>query len=278
MGAAIGNTLRHGGLDVVTPLDGRSPLTHTRAEESGMRDVGSVEALVEQSDLVLSVLVPAEAKAIADTVLDAMDATKNRPPFVECNAIAPQTATSIGERFAATGTTFIDAGIIGSPPKPGVQKTRFHCSGPDTSAFESLGEHGLDVRRVGPNIGQASGLKMVYATTSKGTYALWTELFVAARSMGLYDALREELGNSLIAKAMYEAIPDTPRRARRWIAEMEEIALTYEGLGLTPKMLEGAAEMYRLESATPLGDLTSRDPLPDLTAMLDTLARKATEE
>ena len=42
MGAAIGNTLAHGGLKVVTPLDGRSALTKTRAAESNMNDVGSV--------------------------------------------------------------------------------------------------------------------------------------------------------------------------------------------------------------------------------------------
>jgi 3-hydroxyisobutyrate dehydrogenase-like beta-hydroxyacid dehydrogenase len=278
MGAAIGNVLRHGGLDVVTPLDGRSELTRTRASEAGMRDSGPVEALVDEADLVLSVLVPAEANAIADTVTNAMRSTGKRPPFVECNAIAPQTVVAIGGRVTAAGATFIDAGIIGSPPKPGAQRTRFHCSGPDTSPFEALGEYGLDVRRVGPNLGQASGLKMVYATTTKGTYALWTELLVAARAMGLWDVLLEEIGNDPIAVKMYETIPDTPRRARRWIGEMEEIALTFEGVGLTPKMLEGAADMYRLEGETPLGDLTSRDPLPELTDMLDTLARKAAED
>lgn len=278
MGAAIGNVLHHGGLDVITPLDGRSELSRTRARESGMRDVGTIEGVVAEADLVLSVLVPAEAGPIADTIVEAMLSSDRRPPFVDCNAIAPQTVASIGERVTAAGATFIDAGIIGSPPKPGPQRTRFHCSGPDTSAFEALGEYGLDVRRVGPNIGQASGLKMVYATTSKGTYALWTELLVAARALGLYDALRQELGDNPIAKAMYEGIPDTPRRARRWVSEMEEIALTYEGLGLTPKMLQGAADMYRLEGGTPLGDLTSRDPLPELTEVLDTLVRKAAED
>ena len=278
MGAAIGNVLRHGGLHVITPLEGRSELTRTRASEAGMRDSGSVDALVDDADLVLSVLVPAEANGIADTVIDAMRNTGKRPPFVECNAIAPQTVAAIGERVTAAGATFIDAGIIGSPPKPGPQRTRFHCSGPDTAPFEALGEHGLDVRKVGPGVGQASGLKMIYATTTKGTYALWTELLVAARAMGLWDALLEEIGNDPIAAKMYEGIPDTPRRARRWIGEMEEIALTYQGLGLTPKILQGAADMYRLEGETPLGDLTSRDPLPDLTAMLDILARKAAED
>jgi hypothetical protein len=58
---------------------------------------------------------------------------------------------------------------------------------------------------------------------------------------------------------------------------MEEIALTFEGLGLTPKILEGAADMFRLESGTRLGGLTSRDPEPDLAEMLSILAMKAAE-
>jgi 3-hydroxyisobutyrate dehydrogenase-like beta-hydroxyacid dehydrogenase len=277
MGAAIGNTLVHGGLDVVTPLDGRSNLTRTRAAESRMRDIGTVDALVREADIVLSVLVPAEAERIADAVVEAMTATGQHPPFVECNAIAPQTVSRIAERITAAGTAFIDAGIIGSPPTPGGDNTRFHCSGPDTSAFEALSEHGLDVRHVGPNIGQASGLKMVYAATTKGTYALWTELLVAARALDLDDALKAELGEGVIAQQMFKGIPDTPRRARRWVGEMEEIALTFEGLGLTPKMLEGAADVYRLESDTPLGDLTSRDPQPKLADMLQILAAKAAE-
>ena len=112
MGAAIGNTLAHGGLDIITPLDGRSDLTRTRATESGMRDVGTVEALVREADIILSVLVPSEADAIADSVIAAMTATGKHPPFVECNAIAPQTVARIAERITAAGAAFIDACII----------------------------------------------------------------------------------------------------------------------------------------------------------------------
>jgi 3-hydroxyisobutyrate dehydrogenase-like beta-hydroxyacid dehydrogenase len=242
-----------------------------------MRDVGAVVALVREADIVLSVLVPAEAERIAESVIGAMISTGKHPPFVDCNAIAPQTVARIAKRITAAGATFIDVGIIGSPPNPGGHSTRFHCSGADTSAIEALAEHGLDVRRVGPNVGQASGLKMVYAASTKGTYALWTELLVAARALDLDDAIRAELGEGVIAQQMFKGLPDTPRRARRWVGEMEEIALTFQGLGLTSKILEGAADMFRLESDTPLGNLTSRDPEPDLTDMLAILARKAAE-
>jgi hypothetical protein len=40
-------------------------------------------------------------------------------------------------------------------------------------------------------------------------------------------------------------------------------------------MLEGAAEIYRLVSETPLADQTSREPDPPLAMVIDTLAEQA---
>ena len=274
MGAAVGNVLRHGGLDVATCLTDRSELTRLRAAEAGMREAPSIDALVEQSDVLLSVLVPSEATAVAEQVADSMSRTGARPVFVECNAIAPQTVVRIATLIGDAGGTLVDVGIIGAPPRPGQGGVRFYCSGQDTSRFEELAKHGLDVRRVGQAVGQASGLKMVYAASTKGTTAVWTELLVAARALGLSDALLAEFGDARLPKQLVERVPEMPRRARRWIGEMEEIAHTFEELGLTPKIFEGAADMYRLVGETPLADQTSREPDPELDAMLDVLARK----
>lgn len=276
MGAATGRVLRDGGLDVVTCLEGRSELTRQRAQEAGFRDVPDLEALVREADLVLSILVPAEAVSLAERVAAAMERTGARPVYADCNAIAPRTVKVICERITAAGATFIDAGIIGPPPRAGSAATRFHCSGPNTSALEALGRHGLNVFVVGPEVGLASGLKMVYAASTKGTTALWTELLVAARALGLGEALAAELraSRSDIADRVMGTIPSMPRRARRWVGEMEEIATTFADVGLTPWMLQGAADMYRLVGETPLADQTSREPDPSLDTVLDTLAER----
>ena len=276
MGAAIGATLASGGVDVATNLTGRSDLTRTRAAEAGIRDAGSTAALVEECSLLLSVLPPAEAVSIAEEVADAMALTGARPAFTECNAIAPQTVVRIATLIMDAGAPVIDAGIIGSPPAPG-SHTRIYCSGPDTSALESLRECGLDVRRVGPRIGQASGLKMVYAASTKGTTAVWTELLTAAEAMGLTDALLAEFGDAVDPARHIRAATQMPRRARRWVGEMEEIAATFEHLGLTPRILLGAADMFRLTGETSLADQTSREPDPELREMLRTLAERARE-
>jgi len=265
MGSSLGKSLRNNGLDVITSLAGRSDLTRLRAGEVGIRDVGSLDAVVKESDIILSVLVPAEAVGLARSVADTMRRTGARPVYADCNASAPQTVRGMGAVIQDAGAVFVDAGIAGR---------RIYCSGPDTAEFESLAEFGLDVTRVGPEIGQASGLKMLHSTTTKGTRAMWLELLLAARMMGLTDALNAEFaaGGIQVKPELIDFISHEPKRAKRMIAELEEVALTYKGLGLTPRMLEGAADMHRLISETPLADQSPRDPDPPVDTILATLA------
>jgi hypothetical protein len=51
-----------------------------------------------------------------------------------------------------------------------------------------------------------------------------------------------------------KSIPHMAPKAGRWIGEMEEIAKTYEDIGLSPKLFQGAADTYRfVAEQTPLG-------------------------
>jgi 3-hydroxyisobutyrate dehydrogenase-like beta-hydroxyacid dehydrogenase len=276
MGSAIGKVLSDSGLDVVTCLEGRGELSRLRAREAGMRDVRSLDALVRESDLILSVLVPAEAPALARLIADAVGRTGSHPAYADLNAVAPRTVKAINRLLTSAGVVFIDGGIIGAPPTVGGKNTRIYCSGPDTAALEALIGSGLDIRRVGPEVGQASGLKMVYAASTKGITALWTELLLAGRALGLEEPLMAEfkMSGTAINEVLRGRIPSMPRRARRWVGEMEEIAATFEGVGLTPRMLLGAADVYRMVSETPLAAQTSRDPDPSADAVLGVLAKR----
>jgi len=65
-----------------------------------------------------------------------------------------------------------------------------------------------------------------------------------------------------------------PAKSRRWVGEMEEIAQTFAAVGLTPKILEGAADMYRFVGQTTLADRTPEEktPLPTVMEMTGTFA------
>jgi len=255
MGNAVGRTLVEGGLKVITCLEGRSERTAGLAKNAGIEAVGSYADLVREADIILSILVPAHATSAADAVAEALRETGEKVLYVDCNAIAPQTVKEVAEIIAKAGSAFADASIIGSPPAPG-RYTIFCTSGPDTSGFEALSANGLNIRRVGSEVGQASGLKMAYAAFTKGSIALTTELLVAAQRMGLSEELNRLFNESQADRINKMGLLTMPYRSRRWVGEMEEIASTFHSVGLTPRMLQGAADMYRFIGETPLADET----------------------
>jgi 3-hydroxyisobutyrate dehydrogenase-like beta-hydroxyacid dehydrogenase len=128
---------------------------------------------------------------------------------------------------------------------------------------------------IGDQIGQASGVKMCYAALTKGLTALSTELMVAAEALGLSEPLRAEMemSQSTLLGIMEKGVPGMPPKAYRWVGEMEEIARTFEEVGLTPLIHQGAAEMYRFVESTPLGQETPENrtrgqTLDDVVAIL----------
>ena len=257
MGHGVGRALREHGHEVITCLAGRSARTRGLAEAAGMRDAGTLEALVREADMVLSILPPAAAIAQAEAVAAAIGAAGARPTYVDCNAVSPMTARKVGEIVAAAGAPFIDCGIIGLAPGKGAP-TRFHVSGADTSPMEALDGKGIRVFPMGPEPGRASALKMVYAGLTKGTWTLHTALLMAAWQLGVYEETVAEYGNSQKAalEAMRARIPRLPADAARWIGEMEEIAATLASAGVTPGFHEGAAEVFAVLARTPFAEET----------------------
>jgi len=255
MGHAVGRLLGSRGFDVVTSLAGRSARTGGLAAKAGIRDTGSIAALVAQADLVLSIMPPAAAATAAQEVATAMTAAGVAPPYADCNAIAPATTARIAELIGAAGARYIDAGIIGGPPSNGTGP-RFYASGPDASLLTPLEGGGLLVRDLGGAIGRASALKMCYAAVTKGTSALQFAQLAAASRLGVDAALAAELAESQAAAyaSMRRALPGLPAKAARWIEEMRQIAATFESVGVPGEFHRGAAALYELLSATPFAD------------------------
>jgi 3-hydroxyisobutyrate dehydrogenase-like beta-hydroxyacid dehydrogenase len=261
MGHAIGAVLVQHGLRVLTNLHGRSARTAALAAQAGITDVGDDETLVREADMLLSVLVPAQAHAFAERMAAAMRATGSTPLFADCNAISPRTARAIERLLREVGAEVVDVGIIGAPPRAGKAETRLYASGPGAERLALLGEYGLDVRIIGPQVGQASGLKMCYASLTKGLTALATQALVAGETLGLTELLTGELQESQpeLFRWFERQVPRMPPKAYRWVGEMEEIARTFADLGLPPQMLEGAAALYRLVEQTELGAETPEE-------------------
>lgn len=254
MGQAIAACLKQSGYHVFTALDGRSTRTRALANEAGLTDCGSMEKLVASCDLILSILNPGAAVDKAREVAAVIRKSGQKPAYADCNAVSPQAGHEINAIIRAAGSIFIDAGIIGSPPR-GKSRTRLYVSGPDATLFTQITHPNLLVRVVSDRIGDASAVKMCYGAVTKGAVALGVELLVAARRLGVEQVLDTEFRESLgeLHKWILDRTPTMPPKAYRWVPEMLEIAKTFEGVGLTPRILLGAADMFEHISSTPLG-------------------------
>ena len=102
---------------VLTSLKGRSQATVDRAHQAGMISA-SDEEIAAHAELVLSVVPPGEALALAERLQPVFARQSRGPIFMDCNAVNPTTLDRIR---AAIGQDehFLDTCIIGSPPKLG---------------------------------------------------------------------------------------------------------------------------------------------------------------
>ena len=252
MGHAVGQVLSESGIDVITCTDGRSQRTKNLAEMAGLRQVATLEDMVIQAYLGLSIMAPSKAISFVRAISPHFESSKTPTYFADCNAVSPQSALAMAEVINQAGGKFIDGGIIGTAPTKG-DTPRFYVSGPDASVVMELDGRGIIVKAIGNKVGQASGIKMCYAALTKGTNTLHVALLTAASRMGLTDDLRKEFEFSQKSHlaAMEKGISRLPAIDHRWIGEMEEIAATFENLGVTPNFHKGAAEIYKMLNSTP---------------------------
>ncbi|MDH3438194.1 MAG: DUF1932 domain-containing protein [Betaproteobacteria bacterium] len=255
MGQAIATRLKESGLEVYTALAGRSERTQRLAREAGLTDCGSLEKLVATCDMIISVLNPGEALSVARDAGAAIKASGRKIAYADLNAVSPQTARDMDGVISAAGGMFIDGGIIGPPPRGEKDRPRLYVSGPHATLFDQIQHPNLLVRVLSERVGDASGTKMCYAAMTKGTTALAIELLVAARKLGVEQALEKELRESRndVFEWQLRNIAIMPSKAYRWVPEMQEIAKTFGELGMTRRIFEGATDMYEYVAAKPLG-------------------------
>ncbi len=250
MGAAVGKRLADHGVTVLTSLAGRSAATVARAGAAGM--VAASDEEMAAAEFILSILPPGEALALARRFVPALAASNSKPVYVDCNAVSPATVARIAAAIAPTGCPFVDAAIIGPPPRPSPpaqgrgEGPRFYASGEWAPRFASLRRYGLDVRVLEGPLSAASALKMSFAGITKGTQALGAAMLLAATRAGSATALYEEL--SLSQKEMLawfqQLLPAMPAKAYRWVAEMQEIADFAGDDSAARELFDGAARFY----------------------------------
>jgi 3-hydroxyisobutyrate dehydrogenase-like beta-hydroxyacid dehydrogenase len=241
MGAAVGARLAANGLKILTSLANRSAASVARAAAAGFEAVSDAE--ITRADFLLSIVPPKEAVGLAGRLAPALAAANRKPVYVDCNAVSPTTAARIAETIGATGTPFVDGGIIGGPPGDGYAGPRFYVSGGEAAQVGVLNQYGLIVRVVAGAIGAASALKLSYAGINKGLIAIGAAMVLAARRVGVEDTLMRELSESqhAVLAQLSRGVPDMFAKAERWAPELDEIARYAEG---DAEIFAGMARLY----------------------------------
>jgi 3-hydroxyisobutyrate dehydrogenase-like beta-hydroxyacid dehydrogenase len=226
MGAGIGKRLTERGARVLTSLKGRGGGSAARAKDAGMADVEDYTALVANADFILSVVPPGQALALAERLKAPLKSATRKPVYVDCNAVAPDTAKQIEQTLAGLPIRFADGGIIGGPPGGGGYSPALYVSGGAANDATKLNNYGLRVRPLDGPVGMASGLKMSYGGLTKGFTAIGTAIMLGAMRAGCAEALVQELSESRPQDLAWltRQVPSMFPKAYRWVAEMEEIS------------------------------------------------------
>jgi 3-hydroxyisobutyrate dehydrogenase-like beta-hydroxyacid dehydrogenase len=212
--------------EVIWASAGRSGATHARAAR--FRDVGTVEALAAEADVIISICPPHAAVDVAEAC------SGFGGIYVDANAISPQRAREV----AALQPRFVDGGIVGGPPtEPG---TTLYLSGSDADDVAALFAGSPLRTRV---VANASGLKMAYAAWSKGTTAMLLAIREVARANGVEDEW--ELAAPELVARLPRAEASVAKKGWRWVGEMEEIADTFDAAGQPDGFHRAAAEVFR---------------------------------
>ena len=246
MGAALAASAKNSGCEVYWVSEGRSLRTRERAQGAGLADAGTLAALCGTVPIIASVCPPEFAEATCAQVA----AAGFRGTYLDANALSPERKQRMALTMEASGVRFVDGGIIGLPGTP-KGETWLYLSGAAAAgaAASEVAEHftagPIAAEVIGGEIGRASALKMCFAAHNKGSTALFSAVFAAARHYGVLDDLKRQWtrrGPSLpvVEREIARAAP----KAWRFVHEMREIAATLESAGLPPGFHQAAAEVY----------------------------------
>jgi 3-hydroxyisobutyrate dehydrogenase-like beta-hydroxyacid dehydrogenase len=275
MGSAVGRLLAENGARVITSLAGRSAASAARAQKAGMSVVESDDQLAAQADFILSIIPPGHAIALAGRLKPAIARAAKKPVYVDCNAVAPETAEKIETTLAGAGCIYVDAGIIGPPPASGL-RTIFYASGPGAKDFEQLSAHGLFVRVIDGPIGAASAVKLSYAGITKGFTALGAAMMLGAARAGTAAALHQEMVESQpqLLAWLVRQVPRMYSKAYRWVAEMEEISAFLYGDPASEDMYEDIARFYEQIADIERAECKTGDAIDQMTRFCTVEASK----
>jgi 3-hydroxyisobutyrate dehydrogenase-like beta-hydroxyacid dehydrogenase len=228
------------GAEVYTCVEGRSTRTKKNILKTGVKTYPSYKVLAENSDILISSVVPSKAIEVAEIV-----GKYSMGIYVDINNVSPKTVIGALDKIENRKT--VDAAIIGSVAKNGVN-VMVIASGCCANEFANLKNYGMNITVVGNENGQASGIKLLRSAYTKGVSALLFESLYQGYKMGIDKEVLKYISETECQDFIESAtsrIISAAFHAQRRSEEMDEVVEMLSGKQ-NPVMAIGTTNFYKI--------------------------------
>lgn len=229
----------------------RSAWVRERARKGGAKYSGSVKEVIEEADVILSVVSPQACLAVA------RDAAPHLRPgqfYLDLTSSSPEDMSHIAALVEPTGAKFVDGAIMGAVPLAG-HRVLIYAAGPHSEeAARLLNAWGMNVQAVGGEPGEASAIKLILSVATKGWGALLVEMLLAARHFQVEEPVLKALHQFFalgLETVINRCVGSDALHAARRVEEMESCVRFLQSLGIEPMMTQ--ATVKRLQWSASLG-------------------------
>ncbi len=231
-----------------------------RIQRAGFQPASSLEDALEGIDWVISLVTADQAGIVCEQVCSS---ARSKFSYLEMNSCSPGTKRSNAKMVANAGGVLADVAIM-SPVNPSRLETPLLVSGPSADdCVNFLNYFGYNASFCGPDVGQASAMKMTRSIMIKGVEALSAECFLTAQRLGIQPEIVASLTKSFdgldwLTRGGYN-LERMSRHGIRRAAEMREVVATIQETGLSADMTRSTVEWQQR-----IGDLALDPDTEDL--------------
>lgn len=236
--STLSKRLLNNGAEVYTCIEGRSSRTKQLVLDASVSTC-TMSELIQISDILISAVVPAQALLVAQNLGGSPSGV-----YVDINNISPVTKSKIASIIGEEKV--VDASIMGSIKRKDIN-VPIIASGLQAPLFAQLKDYGLNIEVIGKEVGQASALKMLRSSYTKGIVALLIETLSTAHHLKIKEDLIRYLelteGSGFRKSAISRIISSSCHAERRY-QEMGEV-IGFLSQYTDPQMAQATINVFR---------------------------------
>lgn len=247
MGLAIAEVLLKNNFRVITTSKGRSQKTIDNIKNTDIEDLTSLQQVVDESDVILSINSPNKSVEIAEKINNCISNSFKNKIFIDLNSNTPESVTKIDQIFSLNNTTFINGAVLGAS-KDMDKDSVIVLSGKSRKQIIDLFEGIFKTKDAGENIESASAYKLLFSLVNKGINAVFFEVMAAASRYGIVDELNTSLQIYLPGtfEDLKKTTPTYIDNIERRMHEMQGLSEMQQNQGLPNNISSAAAKTFGL--------------------------------